>query len=127
MRHGFQLLVIGLATLIAGPFAAAEPPNQRAPEDELRVCQQSIQLLQGQLLAAQGAEQQDDKLKKQVDLLQKQIEAQQKMIELLLERVKKQPLPVPRLRSCKLKSPPWNHVPSRLLSAIRNCPKPSIT
>ena len=93
MRHGFQILAVGLATLIAVPFAAAEPPSQRAPEDELRVCQQSIQLLQGQLLAAQGAEQQDDKLKKQVELLQKQIEAQQKMIELLLERVKKQPLP----------------------------------
>jgi hypothetical protein len=93
MRHGLQVLAIGVAMLVAVPFAPAEPPSQRAPEDELRVCQQNIQLLQGQLLAAQGAEQQDDKLKKQVDLLQKQIETQQKMIELLLEHVKKQPLP----------------------------------
>ena len=97
MRSWLHVLLMGIALLAMSRLAVAQ-----SPEEEISVCQEEMQSLQAQLVAAQGAAQQDDKLKKQVELLQKQIETQQKMIELLLEHVKKQPLvgtPVEKLQT----------------------------
>jgi hypothetical protein len=76
--------------------------NSPRPDSALRTgsadilaLQKNARDLQGQMELAQNQEtpRPDQKLQKQIQLLQKQIETQQKMIELLLEQVKKPPVP----------------------------------
>jgi hypothetical protein len=69
------------------------PSQVRSSADDLLAMQQNMAALQRELATTQAVAQQDEKLKQQVELLQKQIETQQKMIELLVNHMRKQPLP----------------------------------
>jgi hypothetical protein len=86
----------GSAQQVAIPENSSRADGQtRSLDTDLLAFQKNARELRAQmaLAQAQGANPQDDKLQKRIELLQKQIETQQKMIELLLEQMKKQPVP----------------------------------
>lgn len=111
MRYPLHALGIALVVLVlVDPISAQEATPSRppatilpidssplnaplTPEERMVLLQKDVEGLQYQLLAAQAQDQKDEDLKKRVELLQKQIETQQKMIQLLVDHVRKQPLP----------------------------------